>query len=207
MSISPQNLKAFIFDWGGVLIENPAQKLVEFCADFFGVLPKVLAPLILKYIKLFEIGAIGEQQMWNDICDELNVPQKQINKSVWGSAIFSVFKAYPEMLVVLEILKNKGYLLGFLSNTEPPAVSFFMNVLKWSKYFDVCIFSCTEQVAKPHQEIYLRVCDLLKTPVENVLMIDDKPENIEGAQKAGLQGYLFTTPEQFVIDFKNWNLL
>ena len=46
-------------------------------------------------------------------------------------------------------------------------------------------------VAKPSREIFEKVCEALGSAPEHCLFLDDKPENIEGAKAAGMQGIVF----------------
>ena len=90
-------------------------------------------------------------------------------------------------------MKNNGYKTGFLSNTETPAMEFFHE----QKYdmFDVLVFSCEEGFRKPGKEIYEITLDRLNTQPEEMLFIDDRIENIRGAESLGIRTILFKDSE------------
>jgi epoxide hydrolase-like predicted phosphatase len=98
------------------------------------------------------------------------------------------------MFELAESLQKRGYKTGFLSNTEIPAVRFFLE--QGYDMFDVLVFSCVEGIKKPDRRIYeLTVERLCLEPAEAVL-IDDRAECINGASEAGLKTILFASVEQ-----------
>lgn len=45
---------------------------------------------------------------------------------------------------------------------------------------------------KPEEEVYLRICQRYRHAPERTLFVDDRLENVEGAERAGLLGHHFT---------------
>ena len=62
--------------------------------------------------------------------------------------------------------------------------------------FDVLVFSCKEGYRKPEKEIYEITLSRLKSQPEETLFIDDREENIRGAESLGIQAILFENNEQ-----------
>lgn len=46
-------------------------------------------------------------------------------ESLWGDAVEEVFNEKVEMFELIDKLKGQGYKIGFLSNTEMPAVEYW----------------------------------------------------------------------------------
>lgn len=46
---------------------------------------------------------------------------------------------------------------------------------------------------KPDADFYLRFCDKIETPPDQVLMVDDRQANVDGAIAVGMDAVLFTT--------------
>jgi FMN phosphatase YigB (HAD superfamily) len=65
-------------------------------------------------------------------------------------------------------------------------------------HFDHVTFSYELNVVKPHAEIYLDATDGLGVEPAQALFLDDRPDNVEGAQAAGLHAQLYSTWEDFV---------
>ncbi len=62
--------------------------------------------------------------------------------------------------------------------------------------FHTMVISGEEGIMKPDAHIYYRVLDLLKVSPEELVLIDDFPRNIAGAQAIGMQGIHFRSPKQ-----------
>ena len=189
-------IKAIIFDWGGVLIDNPADGLMEYCANFLNVGKKSLKDIFSQYESIFQKGEISENELWNKICTELNIKKPSIN-SLWKDAVKHVFNDKIQVYNLIQLLKKEGYQIGFLSNTEIPTMNYFFEN-GYDKYFDVTIFSCAENTVKPEEKIYLLTLKKLNLKPSQSIFIDDKSEYIEGAKKVGINGIVFKTPQQLV---------
>ncbi len=61
--------------------------------------------------------------------------KQPISKSLWKEAVKSVFKDKKETFQLVQNLKKNGYKIGFLSNTETPAMEYFYDN-DYEKYFD-----------------------------------------------------------------------
>ncbi len=181
---------AVIFDWGGVLIENPAPGLMRYCTDALGVSVERYVAAHRNFQDEFQKGLIAEEVFWARVCSELSCPGPAA-KSLWGDAFRTVYQPRAEMFEMVRRLKQKGYRTGFLSNTEVPAMKYF-HTLGYDM-FDVIVFSCAEHTRKPERKIYeLATGKIGMTPTHSVF-IDDSPVYIEGAQKAGLNTILFSS--------------
>ena len=80
--------------------------------------------------------------------------------------------------------------VAILSNA-PVELAEVMPSLPWMPEAEVWLFSCYLHVVKPDSAIYRRTLDALDAKPENVLLVDDREENIWAAQQLGLQAYLY----------------
>jgi len=193
-------IKAIIFDWGGVLIDETLGKMDKYCADVLGVRVEDYNVARQKGFDDFARGDITEDELWRVVCDVLNIDMPNI-ESLWGDAVEEVFNEKVEMFELIKKLKGQGYKIGFLSNTEMPAVEYWHNN-DYERYFDEAVFSCVEHMAKPEKEIYELICERLNVTPKEAIFIDDKKEFIDGAVNAGLQGLVFENVWQIQNDLK-----
>ena len=186
-------IQAIIFDWGGVLIEDPAPGLVRYCAKALGVSEEKYNNAYGICMDDFQTGKVTEKQFWLDMTSRLRVPMPKVN-SLWGEAFAAVYVPRAELFSLAARLRRRGYKIALLSNTEKPAVEFF----KEQKYdlFDATVFSCLEGVKKPQKEIYERTITRLEIPARQTLFVDDRQDYIDAAKQAGLQTILFKSVEQ-----------
>jgi len=197
-----QTIEAVIFDWGGVLIDDPRPALMRYCARALGVSEEDYTKAHNKFMDDFQKGSISEEQFWAKICAELKRPKPQV-RSLWGDAFRAAYSPRDDMFSVVGRLKKMGYKTALLSNAEVPTVWFF-DELRYDM-FDVAVFSCAEGMAKPDRKIYEITVERLGLPPllsceskkgGRVVFIDDRPENINGAKEAGLNTILFRNVEQ-----------
>ncbi|MGA2678495.1 MAG: HAD family phosphatase [Sedimentisphaerales bacterium] len=192
-----EKINAVIFDWGGVLIEDPAPALFKYCANVLGVDKEQYVIAFDICMNDFQAGAVTEQQFWMNMTKRLNVPMPKTN-SLWSDAFAQAYKPRQEIFSLASRLRRAGCKTAILSNTEKP-VAELINKLKYDA-FDVTVLSCLEGTAKPGRKIYDLALARLNVPARQALFIDDKPENIDGAKQAGLQTILFKTIEKFKKD-------
>jgi epoxide hydrolase-like predicted phosphatase len=189
-----EKINAVIFDWGGVLIEDPAPALFKYCANSFGVSVERYVTVFDICINDFQTGAVTEQQFWANMAKQLNVPPPK-KDSLWTEAFMVAYKPRQEMVTLVSNLRKAGCKTAIISNTEMPVVKIIDKQI--CDYMDVTVLSCLEGLAKPGREIYDLTLNRLGIPAGQALFIDDKQENIEGAKQAGLQTILFETIEKF----------
>ena len=192
-----EKINAVIFDWGGVLIEDPAPALFKYCANALGVDEEQYVTAFDICMDDFQTGTVTEKQFWMNMTKRLNVPMPKAD-SLWTEAFIAAYKPRQEMFSLASRLRKAGCKTAILSNTEMPVVE----IINKQKYdaFDVTVLSCLEGTVKPERQIYDLALDRLGIPANQTLFIDDKPENIEGAKQAGLQTILFKTIEKFKKD-------
>jgi len=186
-------IESVIFDWGGVLIEDPTPGLVKYFSEALAVSKEDYIQVHSKFVKYFEKGLISEEEFWERMCRGLGVSRPKV-PSLWADAFEAVYVPREEMFSLAGGLGKKGYKTAFLSNTEEPSMQYFHQL--GYDMFDVLVFSCAEGTSKPERRIYEVTLQRLGSAAGQSVFIDDKPEYINGAQKAGLNTILFQSVSQ-----------
>jgi len=192
-----EKINAVIFDWGGVLIDDPAPVLFKYCANAFGVSEEQYIIAFDTCINDFQTGAVTEKQFWTNMAKRLKVSMPKAN-SLWTEAFMAAYKPRQEMFSLASRMRKAGCKTAILSNTEKPVVE-IINKQKYDS-FDITVLSCLEGTAKPGRKIYDLTLNRLGIPARQALFIDDKQENIDGAKQAGLQTILFKDVNQLKRD-------
>ena len=83
------------------------------------------------------------------------------------------------------------YKIGMLSNIGRGWIQNFFDTYQLHDLFDAVVLSGDEGVIKPHPQIYELVAERLGCEIGECLFIDDLPENIAGADAAGMRGVVY----------------
>ncbi|MFH1882868.1 MAG: HAD family phosphatase [Planctomycetota bacterium] len=188
-----ERIDSVIFDWGGVLIDDPAPGLMRYCAQALSVTKDDYIRTHDKFAADFQKGLIGEDTFWERMSDELDVPTPKAD-SLWADAFKAVYVPKEDMFSLAARLRKNGCKTALLSNTEAAAMQYFYQ-LQYDM-FDVLVFSCAEGTRKPEKKIYELTIQRLGSQPGQSVFIDDKPEYINGAKQAGLNTILFRNVEQ-----------
>lgn len=180
-------IKAVIFDLGGVLIDFPLPKMIEFCARSLGITERELVREARLLRKVFQEGRMSEQELWETVCAKTGAV-KPVSPSLWEEAFCLAYREKEDVFSIVDALKARDYKIGLLSNTEVPAI----RCLDSGRYdFDALVYSCLEGLSKPGPDIYLLALARLGVAPGEAVFIDDQMENIEASRNLGIHSILF----------------
>jgi len=97
----------------------------------------------------------------------------------------------PAVIDVLADLRAGGTPLALLSNAGPDFGSFFRHGVL-GEYLDAVYVSGELKLLKPGPEIYQHVLDDLGITAAGAVFIDNRADNVRGAQELGITGHVFT---------------
>jgi putative hydrolase of the HAD superfamily len=109
-------------------------------------------------------------------------------------AIFAESQLLPNgaLGILAELAASDKCVLGVLNNEAREPNEHRFNRFCLRDYLQVAFSSCFLGLRKPGPAIYRRALDILGTPSERVLFIDDRAENAAGAASAGMKAIRFT---------------
>jgi epoxide hydrolase-like predicted phosphatase len=181
-------IKSVIFDWGGVLIDDPGPPMIRYIVEVLGVSEQQYLEKQVPFVGDFRTGKIAEGVFWERLCCVLGVGAPN-EESLWGSAFERVYRPKADMFALVRKLRDRGLKVALLSNTEMPAVDFFYK--QGYDLFDAVVFSCVEGTKKPMREIYDLTLQKLGCRADEAVFIDDRVRCIEGANAVGLNTIAF----------------
>lgn len=184
-----ERIEAVVFDWGGVLIDDPAPGLMRHCAEALGVGVDDYVTAHKQHGEPFQKGQIDESVFWQRVCGDLKQPEPKPG-SLWGEAFRAVYAERQEVFDLARRLRTGGYKTALLSNTETAAMAFFQEL--GYDMFDALVFSCAEGTLKPERRIYEIAGQKLGTTLGRCAFIDDRQVFVNGAVEAGMKGVLYT---------------
>ena len=150
----------------------------------------------------FEHGNISEDQYFASFFSD----RREIDGEGLKQAMYDAYEWLPGMESLLSELKENGFPLFALSNYS----SWYLMIeqkLHLSKYLNWDFVSCNTGHRKPDQEAYLGPTAKLDLKPEQILFVDDRPVNIDGAREVGLRAHLFTSSVALETMLRNNNYL
>jgi HAD superfamily hydrolase (TIGR01549 family) len=124
----------------------------------------------------------------------------------FSSILQSIVAKYEPFVPLWDTLPKlrKYYKLGIINNGTYLTYPLFEEKYHISKQFDIYLSSAIEGVCKPDRGIYLRACKKLGSQPKNCLFMDDREENIIGAQRVGMRTILWTDKKIGFHKFNKW---
>ena len=92
---------------------------------------------------------------------------------------------------------KKRYRIGMLSNMGADTLDEIFGPDERAELFDAVIISSEVGMIKPSLDIFGLTLERMGSAAEDTVFIDDRPMNVEGAERLGIKTILFTTNEQF----------
>lgn len=92
---------------------------------------------------------------------------------------------------------RSDFKIGLLSNMGSDTLEDIFPSDERAELFDDVVISSEVGLIKPSRDIYELMLERIGVAPEEAVFVDDRPANIEGASRAGMQTILFTTNKQF----------
>jgi len=150
---------------------------------------KILVRNIEKAAAKIEDASLLTSQ-WDEIINDPEI-EEDIRKVFEGFGASIV--PYPVTERWLSYIREKGMKMYYLSNYSDEMYCQSEEQLSFLKTFDGGVFSWKEKCMKPDPKIYEILLKRYKIVPEQALFFDDRPENVEGARKVGINGVVFNT--------------
>jgi putative hydrolase of the HAD superfamily len=94
--------------------------------------------------------------------------------------------------ILSELAASHKCMLGFLNNEARETNDYRLDRYSLRQFIQVAFSSCYVGLRKPGAPIYRRALDILGVPPQRVLFIDDRQENVAGAESVGIKAIRFT---------------
>ena len=96
-----------------------------------------------------------------------------------------------EMGELVRALKARGFGVYVCSNASLRLLECYKEVIPAIECFDGVLFSAEVKCMKPQKEMYQHFYERFHLDPQECFFIDDLPQNIEGAQETGMDGYCY----------------
>ncbi len=103
-------------------------------------------------------------------------------------------------------LRAAGTRTGILSNLGDAMTAGVLRRMPWLAGFHHRTFSHTVKIAKPELEIYRHAAEGLGVVPEKILFVDDRADNCQAGQDAGMQVIQYSSHPEFIAEMERRGL-
>jgi glucose-1-phosphatase len=200
--VAAGKFRAIIFDIGRVLIRVDISRAMDGLASGLSLTPQEVW------------SAIEKDPHWLDWQEGRISPRDwhlHLTKRLGASLTFEQFSEVwnraldPNPIHSESFLEklSKHYRLALLSNTDPIHMSNAEARFPFFRFFPIRIYSYRVGASKPDPLIYREALKASKVRAEDAVYIDDVAAYAEAAQRLGMAGIVFQSPEQLQSDLRN----
>jgi epoxide hydrolase-like predicted phosphatase len=189
------NIRAVIFDFGGVLVRTEDQAFRRALAARLDMTSEELGALIFESnsARQATLGEITTQEHWDFVRKILKLSEEEfpsVPLAFWGGDILDT--------ALMDYIRSlhPQYKTALLSNAWDDLRGKLRQTWKIDDAFDEIIISSEVGFAKPDLRIYRLTLDRLRVNPDEAVFIDDFQENVDGSILAGLQAIRFESSHQ-----------
>jgi putative hydrolase of the HAD superfamily len=188
-------MKSVIFDLDGTLLDRDAS-VEQFISVQYDRLSEHLNHIpkndyTARFVELDCHGHVWKDKVYQSLVSEFVIEGMSWQSLLEDYEMRFQFHCVPFQFLteMLNELKQKGYLLGIITNGRGQFQARAIDGLGIRDYFDVILISEVEQVRKPQVEIFQRALNRLGVAAFDSVFVGDHPE----ADIAGAKGAMMKT--------------
>lgn len=197
-------VKNIIFDIGDVLVHFTPDKAMSEIGIDSKKIPELMACTVMSpYWCELDRGVLKDEEIIEKMIEIKPELEADILRFFEEAGNLLVKKTeYADELI--DMCKKMGYKVFLLSNY--PKKYFEMHIrneLDFAKRVDGKVVSAYEGVIKPDSRIYKILLERYGLIAKECIFVDDRAENVEAANRLGINGVLFENYENLVGIIKN----
>jgi putative hydrolase of the HAD superfamily len=186
--------KNVVFDMGNVLVNYDPDLVTKQYTDDPALIREVHNVLFCsqEWLKL-DAGLISEESALRSVLKRFRTEEGRslAAKCFWDWDKYNMHPA-PGMAEIIQELKARGNGVYVLSNASIRLPKVYRRVMPAAELYDGVFFSAEYRCIKPQAIIYETFLERFRLKAKDCFFIDDLPENIEGAEAAGMGGFCYT---------------
>ena len=194
--------EALLVDWGGVLT-TPILESFQAFVEEHGVDPEALPRLFKDAyggdadddhpVRAIETGRMSEEDFGRKLAEALSEGlETPIEPEGLRDKLFATIEPDGAMIEAVRRVHHAGFKTALVSNSWGGS-SYAADVME--DLFDGVVVSGRVGHRKPDPEIYRMAAELIETPPDRCVFVDDITANVKGAEAVGMTGLHHTTAE------------
>lgn len=188
---------AVIFDYGGVLSYAPFRRELAELATHIGLNEPSFFKVYSNTRDYYGRSPQEYKRHWLRVAEAVGFDMSvaaveefiAMESDLW-------IRPNADVLALARAVKASGLKIAILSNMTLDLLGRLRERLDWLGEFDVQMWSCEEGKAKPDAAIYRACLAELGCAPARALFFDDRPRNVDGAKRVGIDAHIFESVEQ-----------
>jgi putative hydrolase of the HAD superfamily len=194
----------FMFDYGGVMVHHQSDNDQAKLAHIAGIPKDVFTELywsercdydkdLISGIEYWQIvaqrgGTTFTEQVIQELIDLDNQTWMQFDSVMWEW---------------IDQLRGAGKRVGLISNMPRDLGEALKSSTQKLSNFDQVTLSYEIRAVKPEPAVYEHCLEGLNTPPEQTLFLDDRIENVQGAELLGIRAIQFTSRDDVMLRLRS----
>lgn len=186
-------MRWLLCDYGNVLSLDQPEEDRRALADEAGLDEEAFALAYWAERDRYDRAEVTAAEFWAQVCGRALDPRHlarlvELDVHSWTHPRDATLEAVARAA-------GRGFATAVLSNA-PVEIARAADGLPWLQGFAPRLFSCDLGEVKPAKAVFAWALERLGAGPDEVVFVDDRPANVEGARRVGIEGILFTDPAQ-----------
>ncbi len=190
-------IKAIVFDLDGVFFENGTETFINSLQEKYQLAEDEIKEVYFRSQQMadYKNGKISGEEYWKWAIETWNIPT---TKEEIVKLLIDSYSVKDQTKIYVEDLKNRGFKTAICTNNFPERLNGLKERFSLNKYFDAIVASFEVGITKPSPEIFDELSRQLDCKPEEIIMSDDKEDNVLALKQLGFNAIGYTDWETFV---------
>jgi FMN phosphatase YigB (HAD superfamily) len=196
-------LRFLYFDLGNVLLNYDPQRAARQIAGVAGIPPERVWQIVYEtdIVLRYERGEVTTDAFHDFFCQQAGC---RPDRGAFLFAASDVFEINAAIVPVVAHLRNAGWRLGILSNTNESHWGLIHSRFTFVRaYFQWYALSHELGAMKPAAKIYEAAAKLADLAAEAIFFVDDREENVAAAKEFGFDAVQYTSVPKLADDLRD----
>lgn len=183
-------MSSLLFDLYGVLLRTQsedAKHRIERAA--FG--DASIWPHYWALRPAYDAGLVSDQNYWQQLRLRAGLEDFDPYEAI-AADLDSWLEPDPAMVGLVLSLIGSGWRVGVLANIPEGQAEKVRQKFRWLEEFSAVTFSCDIGLVKPDEKAFHVALDAMGAKPADTVFFDDRPENVEAAERLGMKGVVFS---------------
>lgn len=194
-------IKAVVFDLDGVYFTQ--ESIDAFIKNFP---KKITDPDRMLYVLAksdemakFKKGILSETDYWSYVQTEFGA---KISLDEISQLYMDSYKVNPSVVDVVKKVRKLGIKTCICTNNYPTRINALDKKFNFLNDFDVQVFSYHVGAMKPDLKIFETLIEKSGCQPNEIIFADDKQSNVDAALSLGINAFLFTSFDKFILQLQ-----